>query len=333
MTMIAIACAADRAVLMTDTLAYTSNVAKVGHTSKFLVIPHLDAAVLAQGDGLFGDAAKVKLLAAAYAFSGLDTLLEVVPELLEEALEWRLGLDGPTPANDCAVFLVGYSDQAQRFVAYGFDSATDFQPFDLGETFAHPMPWDSKPSPLELARFRKDWPQPSEVALNVLAEQVDPEALEEFLATTSQANAVLDEWEQELPLERPGTLGDWITLATKIRYTRATIGFCKVLVGGRVFLTMLRRDGSIENMKLLDFDDDGEQLADMVAGTEHPLAQVAPCACGSGKRYLDCCLTDRLDKPCTCGADLPFRECCMVRDDAPQTAEPGSVENESTPAA
>jgi uncharacterized protein YchJ len=37
------------------------------------------------------------------------------------------------------------------------------------------------------------------------------------------------------------------------------------------------------------FDDNGEEFARMVAGSMHPVALAAPCACGSGKAGRDCC--------------------------------------------
>jgi hypothetical protein len=50
MTLIAFACREHEATIVTDTLAYRSGCASIGHTSKVLALPHLDAVVAGQGD-------------------------------------------------------------------------------------------------------------------------------------------------------------------------------------------------------------------------------------------------------------------------------------------
>jgi hypothetical protein len=267
--MIAISCYTDTAVFMTDTLAYSKGAAELGHTTKFMPLPHIDTAVLAQGDSWFAMESKLYLLAASQQYLSLDALVEVAPKILAEA--WAGCLADAPDLVDSVIFLVGYSDQAKRFVGYGFASEHDFQPFDLGDFWAIPMPWDAKPSTLEVERYRR------EAAADGVADDV---------------REIFEEWEGKPQRQAPQSLEDWLRLALEIRFNRSTERFCKVLVAGQAFLTIIERNGGIQGHRIVDFNDEGEEWELILAHTRNPVALAIPCDCGSGKTWGDCCLPD-----------------------------------------
>jgi len=73
------------------------------------------------------------------------------------------------------------------------------------------------------------------------------------------------------------------------------------------------------------YDDGLEETARMYAGTLHPAAQAAPCDCGSGERYVDCCLSEIAAQACPCGSGSTFVGCCSLH-----ALERGSVGTPST---
>lgn len=109
----------------------------------------------------------------------------------------------------------------------------------------------------------------------------------------------------------PRSVDQWIALAQRVRNERALapIGL-KVIVGGEVFHTVLER-GAVTQRKVHTFDDTGEEFRRIVAGTDHPDAQLDDCTCGSG-RLAVLCHTWPPGKACNCRSGQQFEDCCKV---------------------
>lgn len=88
-------------------------------------------------------------------------------------------------------------------------------------------------------------------------------------------------------------------------------GLFGVLIAGDLFHTTLRQ-GEYTTRRVHRFDDTSAEFQRMVSNTLHPVGQLGPCACRSGKRYVDCCLAPQLDKPCVCGSGETLAACCSV---------------------
>jgi hypothetical protein len=290
MTLIAFVCKDDKAEILTDSLAYTRNLANLGSSNKVALLPNLDAAIMTNGDGVFGGHVKAMALTTTglltdHTFDGLTR--EIQPALQDF---WRqVSETAKAFVFDSTVFLVGYSADAGHFTSYLYASGHDFEPEPVEGLYLSPMPGKYRPSQLELDRMRLDYPD-------------DPAA------------TALDEWAAQPECPVPGEdLSDWVRLGLESRYSRAVQDFGKVLVGGSLYFTRLERGLSMTS-QIYDFDDTGDELLALVGYSQHPVAQKRPCWCGSGKRHLDCHLAEFLDEPCGCGRDLVFRDCCMVRD-------------------
>lgn len=286
MTLIAFATHGDHAEILTDTTSYTVNGSSLAHCTKILTMPHLDAAVLAQGDAAFGTHAKVTTLEASGQVGTFDELVESAPSWLNtlwEALE---------PPGDAFVVLVGYSTAQDRFAAYLYASDDGFTQTEVTETWAHPMPFSARPTDLELARHRKR-PGAKNMQLEI------------------ELGAIAA-WQSKPPLPRHHGVSDWRHLAKTIREQRALTEYGRVFVAGSVLYTRLER-GQMTTRKIHEFDDHGEEFLQMIAWTFHPIAQLMACHCGSGERFVDCHLARFHDEPCTCGmSGKTFAECCMV---------------------
>jgi hypothetical protein len=50
--------------------------------------------------------------------------------------------------------------------------------------------------------------------------------------------------------------------------------------------------------------------------TNHPVAQIADCYCGSGSPVLLCCRAGDHDKPCDCHSGKTFQDCCLTTEAA-----------------
>lgn len=285
MTLIAFATYPDRIEFVTDTASYTDRVTHMRACTKHLILPHLDAAVLAQGDQVFGDLAGSSALQVSSQVITFDELVESAPEWLTNLWEMRSEERANMP--DSMVVLLGYSLMLGRFVAYAFTSEDGFAQREIPGLFVTPSPWRLAPSEIELGRFR-----------TYVAERDDGEQLIEAWLS----------WDAGQP---PKSVGEWVELACQVREQRAMQPFGHVIVAGRVLHTRLER-GSVHTRRVHEFDDSGEEFLRLVAGTHHPQAQLSPCVCGSGKRALDCHLADELDDTCGCASGQRFRECCMV---------------------
>lgn len=292
MTLIAFACDAQQACIVTDTMVYTTRaVTRIAHSTKVHPLPHIDSAMMSQGDGAFGLFAQATIGGDAQETADFDELVAVAPKSLAALWGHQLDEGEPDHRYPTTAFLVGYSPSAQRFRAYGFASEHGFVPFEIAGLWVMPAPWSNRPSDLELSRIRAEWAD-------------DPKAM-----------ALLDEWSQKPEAATPDSIEQWVMLALATRYERALSPFCRTLVGGGAMLTTITR-GNATSTRMFDFDDDDpDEFERLVAGTLHPVGQRGPCPCGSGKRFLDCHLAERLDDPCWCGTGATVRNCCMVQRD------------------
>lgn len=299
MTLIAFATYGDRAEFITDTASYTPSGSELGRTTKSLAIHHLDAAVLTQGDNLFGLNAFASALLAANETPTFDALATSARYWLYDLWEQRWADDDPGDA-EATVFLVGWSHEREQFTAWILASDDGFQPHEAPGTFVTPAPWVLRPSDVELGRFLKGRDDREDTR----------------------------QWAARPPLPAPQSLGEWVHLAQVVREQRALSQVGKTFVAGEVRHTVLTR-GAVGTQQIYAYDDTGTEFNEMVRGTLHPVGQVSECHCGSGRRFIDCHLQPHLDQPCPCGRGGTLRACCTVDDNAtalrPHAAERASV--------
>lgn len=304
MTLIAIHTGADRAEILTDTWSYAGNWREIEHVSKVVTFPHINAAVVCQGDGRSTMDAEYAMLHASRMCSTFDEVAAEAPTAIRTStnpwIDARVAAEIEVTA--FTVFLVGYSESEQRYKALQFASDDDaLLPKEIDDdVFVMPAPYTLRPSDLELARLGEKLPGIA-----------DPTH-----AATYQANL---DFMASLPAgQAPRTPDDWWKLAMQVRsdrVVRSTIGTGVMWgVGGEAWLTTLT-DDAITQERLLTYNDEGEELELAVAGTMHPVGQAGPCPCGSGERYRLCCLVQFLDQRCTCGAPLTAAECCAIDPD------------------
>lgn len=278
MTLIAIATyGSDRAEFITDTTWYTHRVSHLGRCTKSLALPHLDAAVITQGDSDFGVLVKIGALTASADAATFDELVEHAPMWLRQ-----LWADAPTKDGDVAtVFMVGWSDRDQKFRAWCFATEHDFAPSKIPGLFVTPTPWTMRPSKLELERVR--------------AIEADDPRIDEVTRL----------WMAKPATPAPRTTQEWVDLALAAQAQRGVTrgSYNHVIVAGEVIHTKLKR-GSVETRKIHTFDD--ADLFWVVEFTEHPIALAGPCYCDSGKTYGDC---HAGESPCGCRSGMPFGEC------------------------
>ena len=289
MTLIALACYGDHAEFVTDSMAYSRNLRRLGTATKSVVLHHLDAAILTSGDGLFSAETRSYLTQSRDLLdqNTFDTLIEAAPAWLRDA--WRAVQSAVAgyKLDDSTVYLVGFSEAAGEYRAYHFASEHDFNPEPIVGLHMAPTPGDYRPSDMEADKIGRDF--------------ADLDGITEFIAS----------WKAKPAHPVPAGLDDWFKVGLEAR-TRSTQNFLRILVGGSIYYTRLER-GYASTMKLFDFDDTGDNLLELVGFTQHPAAQLRPCWCGSGKRHLDCHLAEFLDEPCGCGAPgRLFRDCCMI---------------------
>ena len=287
MTLIAFATyGSDRAEFITDSTSYTLRVSNLGRCSKHLTIHHLDAAVLTQGSGDFGTAAKTGLLTASGKVSNFDELADVAPEVLRVVWDGGVELGDVHPDADGIVFLLGWSDRDGKWRAYGFPSEDGFEPVKIPGLFVTPSPWEIRPSKMEHARVSQWWPDhpDNDIAMKL--------------------------WSTKPARPAPRTRQEWVDLAIEAREQRSLSGtYGRVIVAGDVFHTVLKR-GTIETRKVHTFNDTGDEFLRMVEWTEHPQALAMRCHCESGRPWGDC---HALEEPCGCRSGKPFGECCMLQ--------------------
>jgi hypothetical protein len=309
MTLIAFATHRDRAEIITDTQTYTHNGTRMGHHSKVLTLPHLEAAMMAQGSTGFEARWHVQALYLARQAVDFDDLVREAPgqlryvwtELAGEMAEENATHGRSAEVTNSVVFLVGYSATERSFVAYGYASDFDFESMRLDGVYAMPSPLDRRPGDVELHRIRKH--------LRTYAEWLGDDVAKADMATDRLGSLP--------PGPVPRKPADWVDLAKKIRRDRAMARIesgLKNHVGGDVIHTTVRV-GSSTNRRIHTFADSGAEFAQMMAGTLHPISQAGPCECGSGKRYVDCCLRDMADEPCPCRSEKTFADCCSVNAD------------------
>lgn len=269
MTLIAFSVDKHRAEILTDTIAYPQDVAQVGYHSKVTQLLHLDAVAMSQGSP--GLAAFVDLLLPiACQQASFDALIVDMPGLLRdrwELLQARADADTDTSAG-CLV-VVGYSTAASRFQGWVFGSEFDFESDEWTAPFIHPAPFAHPPS-----RYEEVW-------MRRISVEDDPTAMQK----------TLDDWAARAPLAAPTSVNAWVNLGKLARTDRAIasaqVGL-QVLVGGELHYTRLEV-GKQSIRRVHTFDDEGDEFALMVAGTQHPLSLASPCLCGSGVLAGECC--------------------------------------------
>ena len=296
MTLIAVACKGDHAEFITDTATYLPNAREFQRTTKFTLLPHLDAAILNAGPGDFTALAQLALSgAASIKDADFDGLAADAPCLLNQVRE-DIGAEEGMASH---VILVGYSTRAGCFVAYRYSSADDFEPASITSLYVQPHLWSVGPADDEAGR--------------AAAAESRYYATARVQGDVSEVHAALDAWEAKPPQSSvPGALKDWIRLAEQARQERSLMGpWMRAYIAGELLYGRLERELATVS-KIWEFNDQGDEFAQMVAQSDHPIAQVADCWCGSGKNVLACCRADDLAEPCGCGSGEPFGDCCIA---------------------
>lgn len=290
MTLIAFATYGDHAEFITDSTSYTRTIS-MGLCTKSIPLPHIDAAVLTQGESTFGDQAKSGALQASAQVASFDELVETAPGWLDGI--WRNNEAtsvGTNPLVESVIFFIGWSETEQEFAAYAFASEQGFKPVRIKSTWVMPCPWDNRPSGIELRRMQgwmHDHPDVDEAARL---------------------------WSLKKPRPRPESIQEWVQVAKDAREQRSLGGrFAHVIVAGDVFHTRLER-GEVTTKRVHRFNDSGDEFQTMVSGTQHPQAQLEACWCESGQTYQDCHLAAYYadGHSCDCGSGRAFEGCCMV---------------------
>ncbi len=268
MTLIAFATYGDHAEFITDTASYTHRVTHLGRTTKHLTIPHIDTAVLSQGDSDFGTAVMTGALITAAQVSTFDELIETAPGWLAALWQGRTEAPDTGPPTESVAFLLGWSDTEQEFTAYAFASEQEFKAHRVNRTWVMPCPWDYRPMALELRRMRG------------------------WMADHPDVDQAADIWSHRPPARTPQSVDEWVALAKLARQQRSVDDhFAHVIVAGDVFHTRLSR-GEVATRRVHRFNDSGEEFAKMLRWTLHPTALAEPCLCESGNTYGECCAMD-----------------------------------------
>lgn len=301
MTLVAFATHPDRAEIITDTAGYTrsSRHLTFGHR-KATPIPGHAAAITSVGSTFFAETFRQVVNRLAADIDTFDDLADVATGLASDL--WRHVDDTVTAERaagigDTEVYLIGFSEAAERFRTVCLPSISGFEPFDVGHVHVRPTPTHLRPSMLEVHR---------------LADVIETQALPQL------ADAGLERLARMLDLPEPvapTTRDEWVRLAEAIRTTRAVepplpTGFT-VYVAGNVELTTITRDG-VDVEVIHQFDDTGDEWREMLAFSLHPDSQLAACACGSGDTYVECCLQIDASDACPCGSGETFADCCRV---------------------
>ncbi len=291
MTLIAIATYGNSAEFITDTLSYSANLRSLGHTSKSMVLPHIDAAVLTQGGGDFGLIAKSTVAAVSAEVPTFDDLVDEAPEVLRQI--WATRKPDEWGKYGGTVFLVGYSSRTETFRAFSFAHDRDgFAADALEAPHVMPAPYSMAPSEMELRRLTRKTPE-TESHANLVA-------------------ALKNVWPTKPAFVAPKNKAQWQGVAVLCREQRALDpSRSRTLVGGSVHHTRLSR-GKVSTHVIHTFEDSGEEFLRMVANSDHPQSQLAPCPCESGQTFRECCMVPYLDKPCGCESGQTLGECCAI---------------------
>ena len=290
MTLISFATYGDHAEFITDTTWYTRYVEKLGLTTKHMHLTHLDAVILTQGDGDFGDYAQVSARKLGDESPNFDDLLRRLPDTLRAVY----GDVGVTPDRaHCTAFAIGYSEEAGEFVAFVYAAEQDFKPLRVTQ-WLMPTPWTLRPSGLELRRLR-----PLRVGDDVERSRADLWPMVE------------QKWPTMPKMTPPRDVDGWIELA-KLAHTQRTLDdYAQVMVLGSVVHGRLER-GSATTSVVHTFQHTEEEFRKILSSTRHPIGQMRACWCGSGQTWRDCHLRDYWADPCGCMSGKTFQDCCLV---------------------
>jgi hypothetical protein len=299
MTLIGFAAREDRADIITDTLTYTRVARYFSRTTKVLLLPHLDGALMTQGSTQFGYQWYIEALTNSARATSMDDFNAAAPQGLRDTWDRMQGhvrsqheQYGATQTLAASViFHVGWSDQAGGFTAHAYASDDEFEPVRVDGLHVMPSPLDRRPSDLELGRLRHHF--------------------DHYFDDTT----VVDRLSRLPAGDVPDTPEEWAELARRVRKDRALVSLysgLKTYVGGDVIHTRLRR-GEVTQRRLLTFDDQGPEFVRMVAGSLHPQGQAGRCDCGSGRCLVDCCMAALAPQACPCGSGRTFGTCCSIR--------------------
>lgn len=279
--------AGNTAIIATDTWSYTLNARELGVTDKVHLFPERRLAVVTQGPVRLG-VLWASTIAELDDRAGSVALLNAeAPELLRRVWE-----QVDEPYSEGLVLHAGWDDVDGRYTLTAFDSLHDFEPETIDRPFVHPTPLSYQFGTYEAARV-------SGIADKYRGPKEDREALQ-----VNVAHALGDGY----PIPSIRDDDNLVSFAEFVRDTRAkqpvSTGM-KVLIGGALWRTVMTPD-EIFTGRIHEFPDPAEVLAD----TEHPTAQHAPCACGSGQLWILCCGQKRLNQPCHCHSGRTFGDCC-----------------------
>lgn len=285
MTLVAIACRGDHAEFVTDSLNYTPSLRYMGFTTKAFPLPHLDAAILSQGDGEFAVVARAEAEELSKWAVDVDELVDGLAGPLRDAWDARPA-EWPKVSR---TFVVGWSPAAGEFISWLLHHETGFEPQRLPAMYMIPTPWDHKPAKWEAERVA-DEPVPAETR--------------EWLA------GHVADWltKPEVPL--PADDDDWEALVRGAR-GRAVSSLCSWPVGGKIWLSHLRR-GAYTTYAFAEFDTTDEDVLGLVGYSLHPDAQMRSCWCDSGERYIQCHLVEEYADPCRCQSGKQLWDCCLL---------------------
>lgn len=253
----------DHAEIVTDTLAYTARSEELTHTTKSHALPHLDAVVIPHGDGDFANPVVTHMLLEANHAGSFDRFATAAPEWLTHL--WnrlRVRLDRELEASQ--VHLLGYSEDRAEFVAWRYTFCEDFAQVEAPGLNVYPTPFTMRP------------PAP------------ERDILRAALAGDPGGERFLARWDAQPVPETPADVAGWVDLAQTVREERALQPFLRTPVGGKVFHTVLRR-GRVITRHIYTYNDSGEEFAQLVSGTNHPVGLAGACPCDSGRRFGECC--------------------------------------------
>lgn len=298
MTLIAFASYNDHAEILTDTFSYVGSLEQTGQTTKHITLNHLDAAVLTTGDAGFTDRARLYALQAAALVKDFDELVATSSEWVRSLWESLHGRTIDDPDDWSTLCLVGWSNRVAEglpetgcFRCYVLGPEDGFAPQEAPGLWMSPTPWTHRPSKLEADRLTR-WGL-------------------EYDTTRDTIREVVADWQAKPLVNKPWNIEDWVHLGQMAREQRALNSFGRIFIAGQLIHTRLER-GTVTSQVVHTFDDTGEEFAEMVRHTSHPLGQVQPCWCGSGRRFIDCHLADSLTEPCGCRSGQEFGNCCAV---------------------
>lgn len=307
MTMVVIDAQPDRARIMSDSLAYDDGGRNLhaDDKPKVTALDGLDAAVTSRGSvalGFYWRRVASMVAANAADFDELTDRSEAALRLAVEMLKARPGTADLDPYGQFAAhaYMVGWSPRHERFKAYVISTAGGIgAPVDISDEF-HVVP-----APPDLR-----------------ATDAERQVYEQRAEQTGKGWTLPG---REVP-EAPAETGGWVDLAKAIHRGRSVskarmVGHritgdeMQVRVGGSVHLTTLT-PGRVTQEEIHAFDRD--DFYAMVVNSFHPVGQLAPCVCGSSRRFRDCHITLWQRFPCHCGSGDTLEDCCKL--------DPASIE-------